>query len=179
MKRTCIAAFIGILLPVSHAMGEQTYCSSEEFTFFNCISGSKVMSLCGKSEESSGYLQYRAGQSGGDPELVIPASIDEPKPGKTFIYTTVSNDENMFGKNEVWFRDINNDKSYSLTLVADYDPEGREVPRESVVLKWDGLPAGAPYAFKCDKPDAGFNLEAAESVIGEKTSDNPWTVSPW
>ncbi len=58
-----------------------TLCSSQEQIIFSCATTkNKVVSLCASSHltDRAGYLQYRFGSTGQNPELVFPSLRDHP-----------------------------------------------------------------------------------------------------
>lgn len=165
MRRMAFYAFLSLLGTSGAALGDgsPTHCAAGETTYFNCVADVGVASLCGKDDESGRYLQYRFGPGGGAPEQLIPNGLEDSDMGRTFHYSYVENEEAMFGRTRVWLRTA--DRTYQLTYISRLDHEGRLMPRESAVLIWEGLPAGAPNAMKCSEATAGLALEFAEPLI--------------
>lgn len=179
MKRIGVLTFFCLFVSSGAAVGAEspTFCTAEETTYFNCVGGGGVASLCGRDDESHRYLQYRFGQAGGEPEQVVPNELDDADMGRTFHYTNIENEEEMFGRTEVWLRTLN--RTYQLTYISRLDHEGRLMPKESAVLMWDGLPDGAPNVLKCARPTAGLNLDMAESLIKSiAVPGHPWSDQP-
>ena len=56
------------------AHSEESMCSSTEKILFSCISGKKIISICGSPgfSLSSGYVRYKFGVAGKEPELLYP-----------------------------------------------------------------------------------------------------------
>ena len=58
----------------SLGLANESHCTSDEMTIFNCHIGKKIVSVCAKGNfKSLGYLQYRYGPNN-SPELVLPKS---------------------------------------------------------------------------------------------------------
>ncbi len=59
----------------------QTLCVPAERVYFSCQIGRKTVSLCGSDQitKTSGYLQYRFGRIGKEPELIYPPTQTHPR----------------------------------------------------------------------------------------------------
>jgi hypothetical protein len=69
----------------------QTLCAPAERVYFSCRIGLKTVSLCGSEQltKTSGYLQYRFGRIGIDPELIYPPTQMHPR-GQFWDYLSMS-----------------------------------------------------------------------------------------
>jgi hypothetical protein len=61
------------------AAAPASLCKSSEKIFFSCSVGKKLISVCGATEPSNTYLQYRAGLVGREPELLFPKEPQSPQ----------------------------------------------------------------------------------------------------
>lgn len=75
----CISTGTGVAAEKPHVA--PTLCGKEEKVYFSCGIGKKTVSLCGSPvvDEKSGYLQYRFGLVGKNPDLTYPQSRVHPR----------------------------------------------------------------------------------------------------
>ncbi len=179
MKRHQTTILLTLLVAAggSQAADGPGHCAPNEITHFNCDTGGRVASLCGAPDGSVDYLQFRFGPPEDEPEWVVPALTDDPEMGRTFYYTISDNQDAMLDKIDVWFRHQGN--SWAVEVVEHYDSEGIVTRSEPVILMWEGVPQGAPHAFRCVQTDSGATLYGAERVIEAISApDHDWSRSP-
>jgi hypothetical protein len=75
----------------SHAAGEsKSLCTADEELFFTCSLRGKLVSLCAspRLSKDSGYLVYRFGVFGKQPELVYPEPIRKPSEAFALFFSS-------------------------------------------------------------------------------------------
>lgn len=167
------AAPLASAAPASH-------CKAGETTYFNCTikGGSKVVSLCGKRLDGPGsYLQYRFGLSGRDTSMVYPPAKHDASMGEAFFFNHSGTRDSSTQSHGVWFEHANT--YYELTHTVYMGPGGQVATRESQILMWAGVPAGAPRPLVCKQSGGGANLEQAGALIESMSPrGRTWQMSP-
>lgn len=178
MKILSILLLLAAAPLVSAAPG--SHCKTGETTYFNCTikGGSKVVSLCGKHlDKASSYLQYRFGLSGGETSLVYPPSKNDAAIGEAFYFNRSGMPDGSVQSDGVWFEHANT--YYELKHTVYIGPGGQVATRESQILMWAGVPAGAPRPLVCQEADGGARLEQAGALIGSMSPrGRTWKMSP-
>lgn len=178
MKTLSILLLLAATPLVSAASG--SHCKVGETTYFNCTikGGSKVVSLCGKHVDKAGsYLQYRFGLSPGETSLVYPPTKDDAAMGEAFYFNRGGTPDSSVQSEGVWFEHANT--YYELKHTVYIGPSGQVATRESQILMWAGVPAGAPRPLVCQEPDGGARLEQASALIESMSPrGRSWKMSP-
>ena len=138
-----------------------TLCHAGETSYFSCTMGAahKIASLCGHDAEPR-WLQYRFGLPGHAPELQVPARLDDPQMGTTFLYDGSRRADGKLDSWGVWFK--NTDAIYELEYVVNRD-DGP--PEYADILLWTSATQEVPRVLSCTSAAGAKGLREVVDLI--------------